>query len=201
MLPLCCNEVVFLAAVCSKGLVGGGAANWKINEDTAEKPSCSYCTPVAQRLGQANRFNPTQRLPGYTQLQPHSWRPRTMIDQDYAELLGRSPPSGEVLEWTFPARSLANAFVALLVGTPALCLTLYMTGLAGDADYHSDGADLRVSSCLRLQHKIRKLGKLPVQLLSDATTFSLGGLVWFSCKDTPGLFQAACTQSVARFAS
>lgn len=70
-----------------------------------------------------------------------------MIDQDYAELLGRSPPSGEVLEWTFPARSLANAFVALLIGTPALCLTLYMTGLAGDADYHTEGADLRVSFC------------------------------------------------------
>lgn len=70
-----------------------------------------------------------------------------MIDQDYAELLGRSPPSGEVLEWTFPARALADAFVLLLVGTPALCCTLYMTGFSREESFHSGGAELRVSHC------------------------------------------------------
>lgn len=70
-----------------------------------------------------------------------------MIDQDYAELLGRSPPSGEVLEWTFPARALADAFVLLLVGTPALCFTLYMTGFSREESFHSGGAELRVSHC------------------------------------------------------
>lgn len=66
-----------------------------------------------------------------------------MIDQDYAELLNRSPPSGDVLEWTFSTRTLANFFATLLLGTPALCLALYYA-LAGEED-PSKGAFLRVS--------------------------------------------------------
>ncbi|CAM9234100.1 unnamed protein product [Ectocarpus fasciculatus] len=73
-----------------------------------------------------------------------------MIDQDYAELLGRSPPSGEVLEWTFPARALADAFVLLLVGTPALCFTLYMTGFSQEESFHSGGAELRIPTLTQL---------------------------------------------------
>lgn len=68
-----------------------------------------------------------------------------MIDQDYEELLGRAPPHGDVLEWTFPTSYLANAFASLLVGTPVLCLVLYSSGeSSGDWDPHG-GAELRVS--------------------------------------------------------
>lgn len=67
----------------------------------------------------------------------------TMIDQDYAELLSRTPPSGEVLEWTFSTRSVASAFAALLLGTPALCTALYSSGLSGSSDPR-EGAELRV---------------------------------------------------------
>lgn len=69
-----------------------------------------------------------------------------MIDQDYAELLGRSPPTGDLLEWTFPASALANAFVSLLVGTPALCLALYVA--AGEGDHVSGSVEFRVSLSL-----------------------------------------------------
>lgn len=66
-----------------------------------------------------------------------------MIDQDYAELLGRSPPTGELLEWTFPASALANTFVSLLIGTPALCLALYVA--AGEGDHVGGSVEFRVS--------------------------------------------------------
>lgn len=66
-----------------------------------------------------------------------------MIDQDYAELLNRSPPSGDVLEWTFSTRTLASLLATLLVGTPALCFALYY-GLEGEEDPRG-GASLRVS--------------------------------------------------------
>lgn len=66
-----------------------------------------------------------------------------MIDQDYAELLNRSPPSGDVLEWTFSTRTLANFVATLLLGTPALCFALYYA-LAGEEDPRN-GASLRVS--------------------------------------------------------
>lgn len=69
-----------------------------------------------------------------------------MIDQDYEELLGRAPPHGDVLEWTFPTSYLANAFASLLVGTPVLCLVLYSSGeSSGNWDPHG-GAELRVSA-------------------------------------------------------
>lgn len=71
-----------------------------------------------------------------------------MIDQDYAELLGRSPPTGDLLEWTFPASALANAFVSLLIGTPALCLALYVA--AGEGDHVHGSVEFRVSSSVRL---------------------------------------------------
>jgi len=67
-----------------------------------------------------------------------------MIDQDYAELLGRSPPTGDLLEWTFPGSALANAFVSLLVGTPALCLALYIA--AGEGDDVRGSVEFRVSA-------------------------------------------------------
>lgn len=69
-----------------------------------------------------------------------------MIDQDYAELLGRSPPAGDLLEWTFPASALSNAFVSLLIGTPALCLAMFLFG--GEADDVSGSVDFRVSQLL-----------------------------------------------------
>ncbi|CAB1099104.1 unnamed protein product [Ectocarpus sp. CCAP 1310/34] len=81
-----------------------------------------------------------------------------MIDQDYAELLGRSPPSGEVLEWTFPARALADAFVLLLVGTPALCCTLYMTGFSREESFHSGGAELRIPTLTQLGMRNNPVG-------------------------------------------
>lgn len=68
---------------------------------------------------------------------------RTMIDQDYADLLNVPPPSGDVLEWTFSTRRLATAFVSLLLGTPIVCLIFYL-GMGEDDDL-SDGAVLRVS--------------------------------------------------------
>lgn len=75
-----------------------------------------------------------------------------MIDQDYEELLNRTPPSGDVLEWTFSTRALANAFVSLLLGTPALCLVLYCSGLSGEEDPR-DGAELRVSVGVKTKAK------------------------------------------------
>lgn len=66
-----------------------------------------------------------------------------MIDQDYAELLGRSPPTGDLLEWTFPASALSNAFVSLLIGTPALCLAMFFLG--GEADDVHGSVEFRVS--------------------------------------------------------
>lgn len=69
-----------------------------------------------------------------------------MIDQDYAELLGRSPPTGDLLEWTFPASALANTFVALLIGTPALCLALFVA--AGEGDHIGGSVEFRVSSAV-----------------------------------------------------
>lgn len=69
-----------------------------------------------------------------------------MIDQDYAELLGRSPPTGDLLEWTFPGSALANAFVSLLIGTPALCLALYVA--AGEGDDVRGTVEFRVSQHL-----------------------------------------------------
>ncbi|CAM9790089.1 unnamed protein product [Ascophyllum nodosum] len=68
-----------------------------------------------------------------------------MIDQDYVELLSRTPPSGDVLEWTFSTRLFASAFAGLLVGTPALCTILHLSGVSdGDSDLRHGGVDFRV---------------------------------------------------------
>ena len=70
----------------------------------------------------------------------------SMIDQDYVELLSRTPPSGDVLEWTFSTRLFASAFAGLLVGTPALCTILHLSGVSdGDSDLRHGGVDFRVS--------------------------------------------------------
>lgn len=68
-----------------------------------------------------------------------------MIEQDYAELLSRTPPSGDTLEWTFSTRFFAIAFPSLLVGTPALCLILFLSGIsAEDHDPRHGGTNFRV---------------------------------------------------------
>ncbi|CAM9888063.1 unnamed protein product [Pylaiella littoralis] len=79
-----------------------------------------------------------------------------MIDQDYAELLGRSPPTGDLLEWTFPARSLSNAFVSLLIGTPALCLAMFVLG--GEADDVPGSIDFRVPTLTQLGLRTSPVG-------------------------------------------
>lgn len=68
-----------------------------------------------------------------------------MIEQDYAELLSRTPPSGDTLEWTFSTRLFAIAFPSFLVGTPALCLILFVSGVSGeDHDPRHGGTNFRV---------------------------------------------------------
>eukprot|EP00903_Cladosiphon_okamuranus_P009491 g9043.t1 len=81
-----------------------------------------------------------------------------MIDQDYAELLGRSPPTGDLLEWTFPASALANAFVSLLIGTPAMCLALYVAG--GEGDHVHGSVEFRVPTLTRLSIRDNPIGEV-----------------------------------------
>lgn len=98
-------------------------------------------SPISRFLKGARKKWPQPTL--VSTLSPRVRVEKVMIDQDYVELLNRAPPSAEVVEWTFPTNILAGGFAAVLLGTPALSLVLYLAGSEGH-NLESDDVELRV---------------------------------------------------------